>query len=123
MKAANKIKTYILAAIHFEGENGETFNTEEEKIRELMRRFTSEYWYPANQQRYGTMTKAMGSWLQGLPSEIDVAFYYNEIDSLLTEWGYIKDNSRDSTIERERENYWLYLAGSLVAVAKSHNLA
>ncbi len=122
MKAADKIKTYILAAIHFEGENGETFTTEEEKIRELMRRFKSEYWYPANQEYYGTMTKAMASWLQGLPSEIDHAYYYNEIDSLLIEWGYLKETSRESTIERERDNYWLYLAGSLISVAKSHNL-
>lgn len=123
MKAANKIKVYILSAIRFEGENGEKFETEEEKITELMRRFKSEYWYPANQAYYGTMTKALASWLQGLPSEIDIAFYYNEIDSLLVQWGYMKECSRDSTIERERNNYWLYLAGSLIAVAKSHNVA
>ena len=123
MKAANKIKVYILSAIRFEGENGETFNTEEEKITELMRRFKSEYWYPANQEYYGTMTKAMASWLQGLPSEIDIAFYYNEIDSLLVQWGYMKECSRETTIERERNNYWLYLAGVLISVAKSHNVA
>lgn len=124
MKAAEKIKTYILAAINFEGENGETFNTEEEKIRELMRRFNSEYWYYENQVYYnGSMIKAMGSWLQGLPSDINHAYYYNEIDSLLIEWGYLKTTSRDSTIDRERDNYWLYLAGALISIAKSHNLA
>lgn len=123
MKAAEKIKSYILAAINFEGENGKTFTTEEEKITELMRRFKSEYWYPANQAYYGTMTKALASWLQGLPSEIDIAFYYNEIDSLLIEWGYLKHTSRESTIDRERDQYWLYLAGSLVSLAKRYNLA
>ena len=122
MKAAEKIKTYILAAIDFEGDNGETFNTEEEKIRELMRRFTSEYWYEANRARYGTMTKAMGSWLQGLPTDISHAYYYNEIDSLLIEWGYLKETSRDATIDRERDNYWLYLAGTLISIAKRYNL-
>lgn len=123
MKAAEKIKSYTLAAIDFEGENGKTFTTEEEKITELMRRFKSEYWYPANQQRYGTMTKAMASWLQGLPSGIDVAFYYDEIDSLLIEWGYLKHTSREATINRERDQYWLYLAGSLMSLAKGYNLA
>lgn len=122
MKAAEKIKTYILAAINFEGENGETFTTEEEKITELMRRFKSEYWHESNQKYYGTMTKAMGSWLQGLPSEIDHAYYYNEIDSLLIEWGYLKETSRDSTIDRERDNYWLYLSGTLISIAKRYNL-
>lgn len=122
MKAAEKIKSYILAAINFEGENGKTFTTEEEKITELMRRFKSEYWYPANQAYYGTMTKALASWLQGLPSEIDIAFYYNEIDSLLIEWGYLKHTSRESTIDRERDQYWLYLAGELITIAKRYNL-
>lgn len=122
MKAAEKIKTYILAAINFEGENGKTFTTEEEKITELMRRFKSEYWYPANQQRYGTMTKALASWLQGLPTGIDIAFYYDEIDSLLIEWGYLKHTSRESTIDRERDQYWLYLAGELITIAKRYNL-
>ena len=123
MKAEEKIKSYVLAAINFEAENGETLNTEEEKITELMRRFKSEYWYLANQQRYGTMTKAMASWLQGLPSEIGIAFYYNEIDSLLIEWGYLKHTSREATIDRERDQYWLYLAGSLMSLAKGYNLA
>lgn len=122
MKAAEKIKSYILAAINFEGENGKTFTTEEEKITELMRRFKSEYWYPANQAYYGTMTKALASWLQGLPSGIDIAFYYNEIDSLLIEWGYLKHTSRESTIDRERDQYWLYLAGELITIAKRYNL-
>lgn len=123
MKAANKIKIYVLSAIDFEPVDGKEFNTEEEKITELMSRFKSEYWYPANQQRYGTMTKAMAEWLRSLPSEINIAFYYNEIDSLLVQWGYMKECSRDSTIDRERDNYWLYLAGALIAIAKSHNVA
>lgn len=123
MKAANKIKTYILSAINFESVDGKEFNTEEEKVTELMSRFKSEYWYPANQAYYGTMTKALASWLQGLPSEIDIAFYYNEIDSLLIEWGYLKHTSREATIDRERDQYWLYLAGSLISLAKRYNLA
>lgn len=123
MKAANKIKTYILSAINFEAVDGKEFNTEEEKITELMSRFKSEYWYPANQQRYGTVTKGIASWLQGLPSDMSIAFYYNEIESLLIEWGYLKEDSREAKVQRELENYWLYLAGSLVAIAKSHNVA
>ena len=124
MKAAEKIKSYILAAIDFEGENGKTFTTEEEKITELMRRFNAEYWYYENQVYYkGNMTKAMGSWLQGLPSDINHAYYYDEIDSLLIEWGYLKHTSREATIDRERDNYWLYLAGSLMSLAKGYNLA
>lgn len=123
MKAAEKIQSYILSAINFEAENGETLNTEEEKITELMRRFKAEYWYLANQQRYGTMTKAMASWLQGLPSGINHAFYYDEIDSLLIEWGYLKHTSREATIDRERDQYWLYLAGSLISIVKRYNLA
>lgn len=123
MKSAEKIKSYILAAINFEGENGETLNTEEEKITELMRRFKAEYWCPANQKRYGTMLKGMASWLQGLPSDINHAFYYDDIDPLLIEWGYLKHTSRETTIDRERDNYWLYLASSLISMAKRYSLA
>lgn len=123
MKAADKIKAYILAAINFEGENGETFTTEEEKIAELMKRFKSEYWYEANQQRYhGNMIKAIGSWLQGLPSEIDYAYYYTDIDALLIDWGYLKHTSRESTINKQRDQYWLYLAGVIISLAKSHKV-
>lgn len=123
MKSAEKIKSYILAAIDFEGENGKTFTTEEEKITELMSRFKAEYWYPANQKRYGTMLKGMASWLQGLPSDINHALYYDDIDPLLIEWGYLKQTSREATIDRERDNYWLYLASSLISLAKRYSLA
>ena len=50
-------------------------------------------------------------------------YYYDEIDSLLIEWGYLKHTSRESTVDRERDNYWLYLAGTLISIAKRYNLA
>lgn len=112
MKAQNEIKGYILASIDY-GITGE-----KEKIAELMRRFESEYWYPDNQKRYnGSIVRALTSWLQGLPSDINIAFEYWEIDQLLTTWGYIKPNSSDNKIEKERVNYWLYIAGSIVAMS------
>nr|DAY73699.1 MAG TPA: hypothetical protein [Caudoviricetes sp.] len=123
MKAAEKIQTYILAAIEFYDHKQDLITSEEGKITELMRRFNSEYWYYDNQKRYhGDIVKAMGSWLQGLPSDINHAFYNNEIDSLLIEWGYMKATSRESTIDRERDNYWLYLASELITIAKRYNL-
>ncbi len=113
MKAQNTIKEYILAAIDF---NDYGITTEKEKIAELMRRFNSEYWYPDNQSRFNySIVKALASWLQGLPSDINIAFEYWEIDRLLTSWGYIKENSSDDKIQRERENYWLYIAGVILA--------
>lgn len=123
MKSAEKIKTYILAAIEFYDHKEDLITSEEGKITELMRRFNAEYWYYENQVYYkGNMTKAMGSWLQGLPSDINHAYYYDEIDSLLIEWGYLKHTSRESTVDRERDNYWLYLAGTLISIAKRYNL-
>ena len=119
MKSAKAIKTYILSAISFDGTT-----TEKEKITELMRRFNSEYWYPDNQKRYNyNVIKAIASWLQGLPSEINIAFNYNEIDQLLIEWKYIKETSKETTVTRERENYWLYIASMIVTLAKYHNVA
>lgn len=113
MKAQNAIKEYILAAIDY-SEYGIT--EEKEKIAELMRCFNSEYWYPDNQKRYDhSIIKAIASWLQGLPSNINIAFEYWEVDRLLTSWGYITENSRDDKIQRERENYWLYIAGVILA--------
>lgn len=113
MKAQNAIKLYILASIDY-SEYGIT--EEKEKIAELMRCFKSEYWYPDNQKRYNhNIIRAIASWLQGLPSDINIAFEYWEIDRLLTSWGYIKENSSDDKIQQERENYWLYIAGVILA--------
>ena len=123
MKAAEKIKTYILAAIEFYDHKEDLITDEKEKIAEVMRRFNSEYWYYQNQVRYnGNIIKAMASWLQGLPSDINHAYYYNEIDSLLTEWGYIKPTSRETTIDKQRDQYWLYLSGMIISLAKSHKV-
>lgn len=119
MKSVKAIKTYIVSAISFDGTT-----TEKEKITELMRRFNSEYWYPDNQKRYNyNVIKAIASWLQGLPSEVNIAFDYNEIDHLLIEWKYIKETSKETTVTRERENYWLYIANMIVILAKQHNVA
>lgn len=123
MKSAEKIKTYILAAIEFYDHKEDLITSEEGKITELMRRFNSEYWYYNNQVYYnGNMQKAIASWLQGLPSDINHAFYYHEVDALLIEWGAMKATSRESTIDRERENYWLYLATAIIALAKTHKV-
>lgn len=112
MKAQNEIKGYILASIDY-GITGE-----KEKIAELMRRFKSEYWYADNQKRFNhNVISALASWLQGLPSDINIAFEYWEIDQLLTSWGYITPNSRESKVSQERENYWLYIAGSVLALS------
>ena len=113
MKAQNAIKEYILAAIDY-SEYGIT--EDKEKIAELMRCFKSEYWYTDNQKRYDhNIIRAIASWLHGLPSNINIAFEYWEVDRLLTSWGYIKENSSDDKIQRERENYWLYIAGVILA--------
>lgn len=113
MKAQNAIKLYILASIDY-SEYGIT--EDKDKIAELMRCFKSEYWYPDNQKRYDhNIIRAIASWLQGLPSDINIAFEYWEVDRLLTSWGYISERSSENKIQKERENYWLYIAGVILA--------
>ncbi|BDU13356.1 hypothetical protein [Escherichia phage phiWec190] len=115
MKAQNAIKLYILASIDY---SEYSITEEKEKIAELMRRFKNEYWYPYNQEYYNhNVIRAIASWLQGLPSDINIAFEYWEVDRLLTSWGYISERSSESKIQKERENYWLYLAGVILALS------
>lgn len=123
MKAANKVQSYILAAFEFYDHKQDLITEEAAKVKECLGRFNAEYWYYDNQLHYnGNMQKAMASWLQGLPSDINHAFYYDEIDALLVEWGFMKVSSRESTIEKQRDLYWSYLAGAIISLAKSHKI-
>jgi hypothetical protein len=105
------VKNYVLSCIEdYHGGN-------EEKISFIMQIFNDEYWYQYNQQRYnGDTTKALKNYLQGLPSCIDTAFYPDEIQELLTEWGYLTADASEDTLEKELENYWTYLAKAIVSL-------
>lgn len=116
MKAQKMILDYVMNAIEFIDHKDDLITDHAAIIAELMKRFNSEYWYYDNQIRYyNNIVKAMASWLQGLPSDINIAFEYWEVDQLLTTWGYINERSSESKIQKERENYWLYVAGVIIA--------
>lgn len=110
---AKAVYDYVLNAIDFDG-------TEKEKLNFFWETFKSEYGYAENFKRYGTMQKTVEEWLKGLPSAVNIDFTYYDIEKLLREWGYLKDNSTPKKVEKEVDFYWHRCAGALLILLNKY---
>lgn len=123
MKSINKIKSYILAQSVTDSNENEVTDPAL-KIATIVETFEAEYWYEYNRNYYrGNKVKALASWLQGLPSTFTIDFNYCEIEALLKDWGYITEKSRESTVSRELDNYWLNVATVILAMSEENKKA
>ena len=105
------VRNYVVSVIDFEG-------TPTEKLQFFFDTFKSEYRHEIARS-CGTMQKPLESYLRGLPSTINHAFANHEIIELLSEWGYLYDQS---TEERDLDQYWERIARALVFVARAEGV-
>lgn len=88
----NQLKRFIEDKIEFEGYNFKT--DDRRKIGQLYDVFLDEYGWSI--ERHGEK-ESLIEWLMGLPSCIDLPYYYNEISDLLYAIGFdeVKDMEDD----------------------------
>lgn len=108
-----QMQYYILNAI-----NGESydysFNSNKDKIEFFFKTFRNEYGFLI--ERYG-LQKALTEYLQGLPSTLNIAFYYWEIREKLLNFGFITENTSEKYIEYLEQNWFKLLAENLISLA------
>lgn len=108
---APKVRDYAVNAIDKVGDD-------KAKLSYFFWSFEQEYNFEYNRKRYGGIQNVLREYLLGLPSTINIAFTYHEIEKLLREWGYIKDKASEKQIEKELDAYWNYIAMALVVEAR-----
>lgn len=101
-KYLENIRTYLINAIDSEG-------TEKEKISFLMECYNSEYNNPYNCSRYPNNQTRLENWLCGLPSAINIPFYYGDIIDLAKELQEVETYSK-KTEETICKNYFNFIA-------------
>ena len=113
MNARNELKKFLLSNIDFSD-----YDNKQDTIEEVFNTFREEYLNPnvlGNANNY--MPKAVKEWLLGLPSCIDMPFYYGEITPLMKSLGYDVKSCYDEAIS---DLYFSEL-GEIVAEAQPKN--
>ena len=102
-KYKENYKNYILGTIET-GLNDEPLTTDQEKIKYIFDRFSSEYGFMI--VRVGKL-KAVSEWLSGLALDLP---YYMMILKLAIKLGSIDPNPSQKLIEKVENNYWDFMA-------------
>lgn len=100
---------YILDAIETEN-MGIDNPTHKQLVNYVYETFQGEFMHPNVLRQYGNESGAFAAWLQGLPSVINIDFYYHDIDKLGHKWGILGTNSRIKAVEDFRSNWWNRIA-------------
>lgn len=100
----NDLKKFIIDSIFFEDEPNVK---DDEKLNKGFERFLDEYGFMVN--RYG-IKKSFIEYLQGLPSWLDIPYYYTDIENLLYSMGF--DEVRDMDDEK-LSKYWYDLISNI----------
>lgn len=88
----------------------EITGTTPERLKEVLRRFKSEYCYPENLKRYGSIQNTFKNWLMGLPSAINVDFENYKILQLAVKWGGIPENATEKQQDKILENWFNFIS-------------
>mgnify|MGYP006346304197 CR=1 FL=1 len=85
-----KVEAYVLQSIQFDPSEWNLPEDIDQKRRfELvMDEYKSAAEYPANIQHFPTFKARFTDWMQGLPSCLNTAFYYDEQRALLADWDF-----------------------------------
>ncbi len=101
-------REFLLELIE-EDYNNEPLATDQDKIKFLKNRFTTEYGFMV--ERVGEH-KAVSEWLSGLA--IPIPFYNGEIVELAVKMGSIEENPSEALQSRVIQNYWTFMANIII---------
>lgn len=110
--------SYLLDSI-YNPETGENYNNDADAIRAAWAQFCEEYNHAYNIRLYPNLSQRVGSWFQGLPSGINIAFTYADIIATGQTWGYCQTEKK---AERFCENWFQMLGLRFVQLAQALGL-
>lgn len=116
-----KIQDFLSEAIFFE-EMPNLSNTE--KAEQLKKSLYSEGCFNAyNLKIYKTYQNCLSNYLQGLPSYINIPFYYCDIIELAKKLGSLPEKSTEKQEDKICANYFNYMSAKLIQWAKKHKVS
>lgn len=107
---------YILDSVYSDELDTEKM-TDKERIKYLLDTFFEEM-VKYDRRRISTFAR-LRKWLQGLPSAINVAFYYSAIAAIGKKLGYCKDARSEA---RFVNNWWNTLAFDILRLARIYEI-
>lgn len=116
-----KFKTYVSSRMCNEDKEG---CSEKELINNIVKCFESEYLFPNNLKRYKTVKNVLIEWLKGLPSCLNVDFYYFDIINIYKSLeldGFSYDELNEEQESKVLDNYWVLVADSLNQIYIENN--
>jgi hypothetical protein len=90
----SNLKRYVEDNIDFQGYDEYRNTPKSQKIDTLIEIFKDEYGWAVKNMG---LKKAFIEWLQGLPSSLDLPFYYDDIKNLLYALGYDQVSNMEDT--------------------------
>lgn len=115
-KRGGAMFAYILDSVYSDEINTESM-TDKERIEYILDTFFDEK--VKYDRRRMCVFDLMREWLQGLPSAINVAFYYSDISETGKKMGYIKDARSEAHFIN---NWWGILAQNILRLARIYEI-
>ena len=103
------VKLYILDCVNGDGHNVRLFTTQD-KIKFIEETFINENGFFV---RTVGRQNAIKSWLQGLPSCLNIEFMNYQILILAETWGSLPPNASEAKQDKILDNYWNFMAAKL----------
>lgn len=118
--------SYLINAINLEGYGVEfkhEANTDKEKIEFVVNCFKKEFWHDANKLYYkNNIATGFANWLMGLPSVINIDFYYSDILELAKKWECIPKNATEKQEDTICENWFNWITNKFFQLASKHKI-
>lgn len=115
------IQNYLSEAIFFE--NIPTA-TDKEKAELFKKSLYSEGCFDTyNLKMFGSYQNCLSNHLQGLPSYINIPFYYCDIIELAKKLGSLPEKSTEKQEDKICANYWNYMAVKIIQWLKKHKVS
>ena len=119
MKTNNKLHpvfNYILGCIEHEGTN-------EEKLKEVLNAFNSEFNFEQNKRRYPNLQTRFAEWLQGAPSLFEIEYWNEGIIKLAKEWQSIPQDATEKQEQKILDNYYNFMACKFFQLCTQHKVS
>ena len=119
MKTNNKLHpvfNYILGCIEHEGTN-------EEKLKEVLNAFNSEFNFEQNKRRYPNLQNRFAEWLQGAQSSFEVEYWNEGIIKLAKEWQSIPQDATEKQEQKILDNYYNFMACKFFQLCTQHKVS
>lgn len=88
------------------------------RLQWVINQFKSEYCYPENVKRYGSIQRIFAEWLMGLPSAYSVEFRNYEIIELAKQWESIPQMATEREEDKMLSNWFNFCANKFTQLCK-----